>query len=247
MKIHEYQAKALMAAGGIPVPAGTVATTIDEAVAAVRPLIESSGNPVVVVKSQIHAGGRGKGHFVEHPDVGGVNVVLDGIEGGIPAAEAKVREYATAMLGSTLVTIQTGPEGKVVSRLYIEGGIDIATELYLSVLLDRSTSHNIIMASTEGGTEIEVVAAETPEKILRTEIDPAFGLLDFQARNIAYGLGFEGDAFRNGVRFMKAITELAMDLDTDLLEINPLVVTADGQVMATCSRHARWLKHMRSP
>ncbi|MCL1588658.1 MAG: ADP-forming succinate--CoA ligase subunit beta [Actinomycetia bacterium] len=232
MKIHEYQAKALMAAGGIPVPAGTVARTVDEAVAAVRPLIESSGNPVVVVKSQIHAGGRGKGHFVEHPDVSGVNVVLDGIEGGIPAAEAKVREYATAMLGSTLVTIQTGPEGKVVTRLYIEGGIDIATELYLSVLLDRSTSRNIIMASIEGGTEIEVVAAETPEKILRTEIDPAFGLLDFQARNIAYGLGFEGDAFRNGVRFMKAITELAMDLDTDLLEINPLVVTTDGQVMA---------------
>jgi succinyl-CoA synthetase beta subunit len=136
------------------------------------------------------------------------------------------------MLGSTLVTIQTGPQGKVVSRLYIEGGIDIATELYLSVLLDRSTSHNIIMASTEGGTEIEVVAAETPEKILRTEIDPAFGLLDFQARNIAYGLGFEGDAFRNGVHFMKAITRLAMDLDTDLLEINPLVVTTDGLVMA---------------
>jgi succinyl-CoA synthetase beta subunit len=232
VKIHEYQAKALMAAGGIPVPPGTVATTVDEAVAAVRPLIESSGKPVVVVKSQIHAGGRGKGHFIEHPDVGGVNVVLDGIEGGIPAAEARVREYATQMLGSTLVTIQTGSEGKVVSRLYIEGGIDIATELYLSVLLDRSTSRNIIMASTEGGTEIEVVAAETPQKILKTEIDPAFGLLDFQARNIAYGLGFEGDAFRNGVRFMKAITRLAADLDTDLLEINPLVVTTDGQVMA---------------
>jgi succinyl-CoA synthetase beta subunit len=232
VKIHEYQAKALMAAGGIPVPAGTVATTIDEAVAAVRPLIEASGNPVVVVKSQIHAGGRGKGHFIEHPDVSGVHVVLDGIEGGIAAAEAQVRDYATQMLGSTLVTIQTGPEGKVVSRLYLEGGIDIATELYLSVLLDRSTSRNIIMASTEGGTEIEVVAAETPEKILKTEIDPAFGLLDFQARSIAYGLGFEGDAFRNGVRFMKAITKLAVDLDTDLLEINPLVVTTDGQVMA---------------
>jgi succinyl-CoA synthetase beta subunit len=232
VKIHEYQAKALMAAGGIPVPAGTVATTVDEAVAAVRPLIETSGNPVVVVKSQIHAGGRGKGHFIEHPDVNGVHVVLDGIEGGIPAAEARVRDYARQMLGSTLVTIQTGPEGKVVSRLYLEGGIDIATELYLSVLLDRSTSRNIIMASTEGGTEIEVVAAETPEKILKTEIDPAFGLLDFQARSIAYGLGFEGDAFRNGVRFMKAITNLAADLDTDLLEINPFVVTTDGQVMA---------------
>jgi len=217
---------------GIPVPAGVVATTVDEAVAAVRPLIESSGNPVVVVKSQIHAGGRGKGRFIEHPDLGGVNVVLDGIDGGIPAAEAKVREYASEMLGSTLVTIQTGAEGKVVNRLYIEQGIDIATELYLSVLLDRSTSRNIIMASTEGGTEIEVVAAETPEKILKTEIDPAFGLLDFQARNIAYGLGLEGEAFRNGVKFMKTIAGVAVDLDTDLLEINPLVVASDGQVMA---------------
>jgi len=232
VKIHEYQAKALMAERGIPVPAGTVATTVDEAVAAVRPLIESSGNPVVVVKSQIHAGGRGKGRFIEHPDIGGVNVVLDGIDGGIPAAEAKVREYASQMLGSTLVTVQTGAEGKVVNRLYIEQGIDIATELYLSVLLDRSTSHNIVMASTEGGTEIEVVAEETPEKILKVEIDPAFGLLDFQARNIAYGLGFEGDAFRNGAKFLKAITKVAVDLDTDLLEINPLVVTTDGQVMA---------------
>ena len=232
MKIHEYQAKVLMGERGIPVPAGVVATTVDEAVAAVRPLIESSGNPVVVVKSQIHAGGRGKGRFIEHPDIGGVNVVLDGIVGGIPSAEAKVREYASQMLGSTLVTVQTGPDGKVVNRLYIEQGIDIATELYLSVLLDRSTSRNIIMASTEGGTEIEVVAEETPEKILRTEIDPAFGLLDFQARNIAYGLGLEGEAFKNGVKFMKTIANVAVDLDTDLLEINPLVVTSDGQVMA---------------
>ena len=232
MKIHEYQAKALMGDEGIPVPAGVVATTIDEAVAAVRPLIESSGNPVVVVKSQIHAGGRGKGRFVEHPDLGGVNVVLDGIDGGMAAAEAGVRRYATEMLGSTLVTVQTGPAGKVVNRLYIEQGIDIATELYLSVLLDRSTSRNIIMASTEGGTEIEVVAEETPEKILKVEIDPAFGLLDFQARDLAHGLGLEGDAFRNGVRFMRTISKVAVHLDTDLLEINPLVVTSDGEVMA---------------
>jgi succinyl-CoA synthetase beta subunit len=232
VKIHEYQAKTLMGESGIPVPSGVVATTVDEAVAAVRPLIGSSGNPVVVVKSQIHAGGRGKGRFIEYPDLGGVNVVLDGIDGGIPAAEATVREYASEMLGSTLVTVQTGPEGKVVNRLYIEQGIDIATELYLSVLLDRSTSRNIVMASTEGGTEIEVVAQETPEKILKVEIDPAFGLLDFQARSLAYGLGLDGDAFRNGVRFMKAITEVAVGLDTDLLEINPLVVTTDGEVMA---------------
>lgn len=232
MKIHEYQAKALMKERGIPVPEGVVATTIDEAVAAVRPLIESTGNSVVVVKSQIHAGGRGKGRFKEHPDVGGVTVVLEGIEGGIEAAESRVRELATQMIGSTLVTIQTGEEGKVVNRLYIEQGIDIATELYLSVLLDRSTSRNIVMASTEGGTEIEVVAEETPEKIIKEEIDPAFGLTDFQASRIAYGLGFEGDAFKNGVTFLKDLTAFAADMDTDLVEINPLVVTTDGRVMA---------------
>jgi succinyl-CoA synthetase beta subunit len=232
LKIHEYQAKALMADRGIAVPMGRVATTVNEAVAAVRTLIEESGNPVVVVKSQIHAGGRGKGRFKEHPDVGGVNVVTEGISGGIEAAETRVRELASKMLGSTLVTIQTGEEGKQVSRLYIEQGIDIATELYLSVLLDRASSRNIVMASTEGGTEIEVVAAETPEKILKEEIDPAFGLLPFQARRIAYSLGFEGDAFKNGVRFLDALTKAAVELDTDLVEINPLVVTTDGNVMA---------------
>ncbi len=232
MKIHEYQAKALMADRGIAVPMGQVATTVDEAVAAVRPLIQQSGNPVVVVKSQIHAGGRGKGRFKEYPDVGGVSVVTDGIAGGIEAAEERVRELASQMLGSTLVTIQTGPEGKQVSRLYIEQGIDIATELYLSVLLDRATSRNIVMASTEGGTEIEVVAEETPDKILKEEIDPAFGLLPFQARHIAYSLGLEGDAVKNGVRFLDALTKAAVELDTDLVEINPLVVTTDGAVMA---------------
>jgi succinyl-CoA synthetase beta subunit len=232
VKIHEYQAKALMAQRGIVVPAGVMATTVDQAVAAVRTLIEATGNPVVVVKSQIHAGGRGKGRFKEHPDVGGVNVVLDGIDGGIPAAEAAVRALAEQMLGSTLVTVQTGSEGKVVNRLYIEQGIDIATELYVSVLLDRSTSRNIVMASTEGGTEIEVVAEETPDKILREEIDPAFGLVGFQARRIAHALGLEGEAFGNGVRFLTALTEAAVALDTDLVEINPLVVTTDGTVMA---------------
>ena len=232
MKIHEYQAKALMADRGIAVPMGRVATTVNEAVAAVRPLIEESGNPVVVVKSQIHAGGRGKGRFKEYPDVGGVNVVTDGIDGGVGAAEERVRELASQMLGSTLVTIQTGEEGKQVNRLYIEQGIDIATELYLSVLLDRATSRNIVMASTEGGTEIEVVAEETPDKILKEEIDPAFGLLPFQARHIAHTLGLEGDAFKNGLRFLDALTKAAVELDTDLVEINPLVVTADGRVMA---------------
>jgi succinyl-CoA synthetase beta subunit len=232
VKIHEYQAKALMAERGIPVPLGRVVTSVDEAAAAVEPLIAESGNPVVVVKSQIHAGGRGKGRFQEHPELGGVTVVTEGIDGGSASATSRVRDLAGDMLGSTLVTVQTGPEGKQVNRLYIEQGIDIARELYLSVLLDRASSRNVMMASTEGGTEIEEVAANTPEKIVREEIDPAFGLLDFQARRLAAALQLEGDAFRNGIRFMKALSAAAVELDTDLVEINPLVVTTSGDVMA---------------
>jgi len=232
LKIHEYQAKQLMAARGIPVPAGRVATTVDEAVAAVRPLMEDSGNPVVVLKSQIHAGGRGKGTFKEHSDVRGVNVVTEGIDGGVEAAEARIGELAEQMLGSTLVTIQTGEEGKKVSRLYVEPGVDIDRELYLAVLLDRSASRNIVMASTEGGMEIEKVAEETPELILRAEIDPAIGLAPFQANELAHGLGVEGDPARSFGKFVKALSDAATQLDTDLIEINPLVVTADGAVMA---------------
>ena len=232
MKVHEYQAKLLMARRGIPVPEGRVATTPAEARAAVRPLVEASGNNVVVVKSQIHAGGRGKGRFLEHPDLGGVNVVLDGLDGGIEAAEVKVEALAEQMLGSTLVTIQTGPGGKQVNTLYIEQGIGIERELYLSVVLDRAVSRHIIMASTEGGTEIEVVAEHTPEKILKETIDPGVGLLDFQAARMSRALGLTGDALKNGVSFMKTLAEAAVDWDTDMIEINPLVVTTDGQVMA---------------
>ena len=232
MKIHEHQAKQLMAARGIQVPLGRVARSVDEAVAAVRPLIQESGNPVVVLKAQIHAGGRGKGHFKEYPDVRGVNVITDGIEGGPSAAEERVRELAQQMLGSTLVTIQTGEEGKQVNRLYVEQGIDIARELYLAVLLDRSVSRNIVMASTEGGVEIEKVAEETPEKIIRAEIDPAIGLASFQANELAHGLGLEADAAKNFRRFVVALAGAATELDTDLVEINPLVITTDGQVLA---------------
>ncbi len=232
MKIHEHQAKQLMAARGISVPLGRVARSVDEAVAAVRPLIEESGNPVVVVKAQIHAGGRGKGTFKEHPDVHGVNVITDGIDGGPSAAEERVRELAKRMLGSTLVTIQTGEEGKVVSRLYIEQGISIDRELYLAVLLDRALSRNIVMASTEGGMEIEKVAEETPEKILRAEVDPAIGLADFQANELAMGLELSADAAKNFKRFVKSLAAAAGELDTSLIEINPLVVTTDGSVMA---------------
>ena len=232
MKIHEYQAKRLMAERGLAVPEGRVATTPEEAVAAVGPLVEAGGSSVVVVKSQIHAGGRGKGRFVEHPDVAGVNVVTDGIEGGVPSAEAKVRELAETMLGSTLVTVQTGEAGTPVRRLYVEQGVAIARELYLSVLLDRTTGRNLMMASTEGGTEIEEVADATPEKILRETIDPAVGLADFQARRLALALGLQGDAAKNGAAFMKALAAFAAEMDTDLVEINPLVVTEDDRVLA---------------
>ncbi len=232
MKIHEFQAKQLMKARGIPVPEGEMVMSVAEAVGAVGPLIESTGNPVVVIKSQIHAGGRGKGHFKEDEGLSGVHVVLDGVEGGVEAAKRKVGQLAGRMLGGTLVTVQTGPAGKQVNRLYLEQGIDIDRELYLSIVLDRSTSKNIVMVSTEGGTEIEEVAANTPEKILREEIDPGLGLLDFQARNLVDGLGLSGPAFKNAVRFIKLLAAAADELDTDLIEINPLVVTSDGDVMA---------------
>lgn len=231
MKIHEYQAKQLMEERGIAVPSGRVATTVDEAVAAVKPLIEASGNPVVVVKSQIHAGGRGKGTFKEHPEIGGVKVVTAGIDGGVEAAEAAVRDLAERMLGSTLVTIQTGDEGKVVNRLYLEQGIDIERELYLAVLLDRAVGRNIVMASTEGGVEIEKVAEETPEKILRAEIDPAVGLLPFQTNELAVGLSL-GESVASFGGFVSALASMATEMDTDLIEINPLVVTKSGEVMA---------------
>jgi succinyl-CoA synthetase beta subunit len=232
MKIHEHQAKQLMSARGIPVPMGRVARSVDEAVAAVRLLMEESDSRVVVVKAQIHAGGRGKGTFKEHPDVRGVNVVTAGIDGGPQAAEEEVGVLARKMLGSTLVTIQTGEEGKVVNRLYVEQGVDIARELYLAVLLDRASSRNIVMASTEGGVEIEKVAEETPEKILRAEIDPAIGLAAFQANELSHGLGLEGDAADNFGRFVKALSDAATQLDTDLIEINPLVITSEGAVLA---------------
>jgi succinyl-CoA synthetase beta subunit len=187
---------------------------------------------VVVLKAQIHAGGRGKGRFKEHPDIGGVTVVTDGIDGVVESAESRVAELASKMLGSTLVTVQTGEEGKTVQRLYVEQGIDIGREIYLAVLLDRAASRNIVMVSTEGGMEIEKVAAETPEKILRSEIDPAIALAPFQARELAFGLGLSGDAFKNFQGFVAALDRAATELDTDLIEINPLVVTGSGEVMA---------------
>jgi succinyl-CoA synthetase beta subunit len=220
MNIHEYQGKELMRSYGIAVPEGGVAYTAAEALK----VAEELGGPVWVVKSQIHAGGRGAGRFKEDPDgAGGVRVVksLD-----------DVKANAEAMLGSTLVTKQTGPAGKEVQRLYIEDGCDIARELYLSMLIDRATSRITIMASTEGGMEIEEVAEETPEKIIRVTIDPVTGMRGYHCREIAFGLGLEGDQIKSATKFLLLMYKAFIDLDASMVEINPLVVTGSGDVIA---------------
>ena len=223
MKIHEYQAKELLAAQGVPVPKSKVAFSTREAKQAATELIDQTGNEVVVVKSQIHAGGRGKGRFKEHPDLGGVKVVK-----GADAAG----DVAEKMLSSTLVTVQTGPEGKVVKRLLVEQGMDIESELYLAATLDRATGRVTLMASTEGGMDIEEVAAKTPEKILRETIDPAIGLAPFQARKIAFGLGLQGGVAKKMIGFLGKLTRAYDQLDCSLLEVNPLVITKQGDVLA---------------
>ena len=211
MNIHEYQAKQLLADYGVAVPRGSVAYTTPEAEAAAKEL----GGPVWVVKAQIHAGGRGKG--------GGVKVVKSVDE---------VRDTADKMLGMTLVTHQTGPGGKEVKRIYVEEGCDIAREMYLSLLVDRGQSAVTVMASTEGGMDIEEVAEKTPEKIIRVTIDAATGMLPFHARRIAFGLGLEGKQVGAAVKFLLGIYKAFTELDASLVEINPLVVTASGAVMA---------------
>ena len=220
MNIHEYQAKSLLAKFGVAVPRGGVAYTPEEAENAAREL----GGPIYVVKSQIHAGGRGAGRFKDDPDgAGGVRVCksLD-----------EVKENARKMLGHVLVTKQTGPEGKEVKRLYIEDGCDIARELYLGMLIDRATSRITIMASTEGGMEIEEVAERTPEKIVKLAIDPAVGLMPFHGRQIAFGLGLEGRQVSAAVKFLSAMYKAFNELDASVVEINPLVVTGSGEVIA---------------
>ncbi|HEY9548198.1 MAG TPA: ADP-forming succinate--CoA ligase subunit beta [Kiloniellaceae bacterium] len=220
MNIHEYQAKSLLAKFGVAVPRGAVAYTSEEAESAAREL----GGPVWVVKSQIHAGGRGAGRFQDDPDgKGGVRVVKS-IE--------EVKANAGAMLGHVLVTKQTGPAGKEVKRLYIEEGCDIARELYLGMLIDRATSRVTLMASTEGGMEIEEVAAAHPEKILKLAIDPAVGFMPFHGRKIAFGLGLEGKQVGAAVKFMSAMYKAFLALDASVVEINPLVVTGAGEVIA---------------
>ena len=220
MNIHEYQGKQVLAEYGVAVPRGHVAFTVDEAVKAAEEL----GGDVFVVKSQIHAGGRGAGRFKDKPDgKGGVRVVNSVDE---------VRENATEMLNHVLVTKQTGPDGKEVKRLYIEEGCDIARELYMGMLLDRQSSRLLIMASTEGGMEIEEVAEATPEKILKVAVDPATGIQPYHARQLAFGLGLEGAQIKSAVKLIMSLYQAFNDLDCSMVEINPLVVTGAGDVMA---------------
>lgn len=211
MKIHEYQAKEILRKYNVAVPEGKVAFSVDEAVEAAKSIKGS----VKVVKAQIHAGGRGKG--------GGVKVAK-----GVP----EVRKYANQILGMNLVTHQTGPEGKIVKRLLIEQGVNIDRELYVGITLDRAQSKNVVMASTEGGVEIEKVAAEKPHLILKETVDPAVGLQPYQARKLAFGLGLEGDQFKNAVKFFMSLYKAYEASDASIAEINPLVVTKEGDVIA---------------
>ena len=211
MNIHEHQAKELLRGFGVAVPKGIAAFTVDEAVSAAKKL----GGDVTVVKAQIHAGGRGK--------AGGVKVVTSAVE---------VKTEAQRILGSTLVTHQTGPAGKEVQRLYIEEGCDIATELYLSMLVDRSSSQITIIASTEGGMDIEAVAAETPERILTISIDPATGLKPHHIRSVANALKLTGTTAKQASGFLSGIYSTFTELDASLVEINPLVVTSSGDLLA---------------
>ncbi|MGI9104487.1 MAG: ADP-forming succinate--CoA ligase subunit beta [Terriglobales bacterium] len=214
MKIHEYQAKAILAKFGVPVPRGEMATTVEEAKEIARKLFDG-GAPVVVVKAQIHAGGRGKG-------------------GGVKLARSleEAEQWARQILGMTLVTHQTGPEGRVVRRLLIEEGLPIERELYLSMLLDRAEARLLVMASQAGGMEIEQVAAERPEAILKEHIEPSTGLVAFQARKIAFGLGLKPELINQAAKLLSGIYAAYLATDASLVEINPLITTKDNRLIA---------------
>src|SRR3954471_7660667 len=211
MKIHEYQAKGILAKYGVPVPQGEVIFNASDATAVAQRL----GGSTVVVKAQIHAGGRGKG--------GGVKVVKSPDE---------ARAAAEKILGMNLVTIQTGPRGQRVGRVLVEQGLSIARELYLGIVLDRSTEKPVLMVSPEGGVEIEKVAEETPERIFREYIHPGVGLAGYQARKLAFALGLAGPQIAQAVKFMNAVWEAFLASDASLIEINPLIVTTDGALLA---------------
>jgi len=219
MKIHEYQAKELFRKAGVAVLEGQVAKTPEEAAAA----YDALGSEIAVVKAQIHAGGRGKGTTKENPDQRGVQLVKS-------AAEASA--VAEGLLGNTLVTIQTGADGKVVNQVFVESGCDIARELYLGIVVDRAASKPVLMVSTEGGVEIEEVAAKTPEKIHKEHFCPAAGLQSYQVRKLCQKLEITGKSVRSADKFMKNLCRLFVDLDCSLVEINPLVVTGAGELVA---------------
>ncbi len=218
MNIHEYQAKELLKEYGVPVPAGTIAQTANDFKNALATLNASE----IVVKSQIHAGGRGKGTFI------------DGYKGGVKVVDskAKAEEAAQNMLGNTLVTHQTGPTGRRVHTIYFTESSTIKKEYYLAMLLDRETNKPVIIASTEGGVDIEEVAARTPEKIIKVFVDPDLGLQAFQARLIAFNLGFQGDQFKQMVKLVTNLYRLFWEKDTSMVEINPLIETPEGRILA---------------
>ncbi|MCP3676171.1 MAG: ADP-forming succinate--CoA ligase subunit beta [Deltaproteobacteria bacterium] len=213
MNIHEYQAKEILSKNGVAVPKGRIAFTLDEAEAGAKEFL--ADKDVCVVKAQIHAGGRGK--------AGGVKLVK-GVE--------EARESAEAILGTTLVTHQTGPEGKVVKKVLVEEGCRIARELYLGIVIDRAAQRVVVMASQEGGVEIEEVAANSPEKILKIAVDPTTGLMPYQARSLAFGLGIDKAAVGKAVKFMIGLYNAFVQSDASMAEINPLVVTESGDIMA---------------
>jgi succinyl-CoA synthetase beta subunit len=221
MNIHEYQAKALLAEHGVAVPAGKSATTTQEATKIAKEIFDG-GSGLVVVKAQIHAGGRGKG---KTKNSGAKGVILcKTVEEATAAAEA--------LLGDVLVTIQTGEAGQEVKTVYVTDGVDIESEFYLSILLDRTRSQHVVMASTEGGVEIEQVAEETPEKIIKEWIEPGLSLQPSQARRLAFALGLQGDALKSGVKLFMKLFDFYDKTDASMVEVNPLVLTPDQQVIA---------------
>ena len=218
MNIHEYQAKQLLEQYNIPVPAGAPATSVQ----GFKTALASIDSAEVVVKSQIHAGGRGKGTFT------------DGFKGGVKVVGSKkeAEEIAQRMLGNTLVTHQTGPEGRTVHTVYFTAACDIEKEYYLAILMDRETSKPVIIASTEGGVDIEEVAENSPEKIVKVFIEPTLGLQAYQCREVAFALGFEGDPFKQMQKLLKGLYRLFWEKDASMVEINPLITTPEGQIIA---------------
>lgn len=228
MKLHEYQAKEILKGYGVPIQDGIAITKLKDFDKAIKTL-NARGVNQYVVKSQIHAGGRGKGKVYDPKNR--ENLILDGGVKFTTSVE-KAKEYASKILGNLLVTHQTGSEGKIVKTLFIAEGLDYKKELYLSILLDRNVSKNVIMASTEGGVEIEKVAEETPEKIIKEWIDPSVGFQQFQARKLAFSLGLEGEVFKHFVPFIMKLYKAYENSDASLLEVNPLVITNDNKVVA---------------